>query len=43
MEEGIPGPEELKKLIKDKQKEKEAPKELQDKAKDILKGLRFGD
>jgi len=43
MEEGIPDPEELKKLIKDKQKEKEAPKELQDKAKDTLKGLRFGD
>ncbi len=43
MEEGIPDPEELKKLIKDKQKDKEATKELTDKAKDLLKGLRLGD
>ena len=32
MQEGIPDPEELKRLIKGKQEEKEAPKELQDKA-----------
>ena len=43
MEEGISDPEELKRLIKDKQKQKDSSKELQDKAKDLLKGLRIGD
>ncbi len=43
MEEGIPDPEEWKKLIRDKQRQKESSKQLQDTAKDLLKGLRRGD
>jgi AsmA protein len=43
MEEGISDPEELKKLLNDKQKQKEASEQLQDKAKNLLKGLKFGD
>jgi AsmA protein len=43
MEEGIPDPAELERLMKDKQKRKESQKQLQDTAKDLMKGLRFGD
>jgi AsmA protein len=43
MEDGVPDVEELKKLMKDKQTQQEPQKQLEDTAKDLLKGLRFGD
>ena len=43
MEDGVPDVEELKKLMKDKKTQQESQKQLEDTAKDLLKGLRFGD